>query len=106
MQQPSDMYYDEVGSPLPPPASDRIGRFRDQIGILDEAEAAGVIGEQPRTLQSRRLQGGDVPPYRRIGRRVIYLKADVESWLRGQPHQGACLADVVQRARSRRRMSV
>ncbi len=103
MQQPPDMYYDDVGNPLPPPETPRIERFRDQLGLMDEAELAGVLGERPRTLQVRRVQGGNVPPYRRVGRRVLYLRDEVDIWLRGQASGVSPLSGVVHRVSVRRR---
>lgn len=85
MQRTPDIYHSEDGDALPPPKSERIARFRDEIGILDEAEAAGILGWQPRTLQAARLTNGDAPPWRKLGRRIVYLKAEVEAWLRDRP---------------------
>lgn len=48
---------------------------------LDTAEAATYIGCSPRTLEKRRQTGGG-PVYLKLGRSVVYLRSDLDKWLR------------------------
>jgi predicted DNA-binding transcriptional regulator AlpA len=47
---------------------------------LNAAQAAGVLGLAPSTLAKLRLSG-DGPVYCKLGRRVVYRRADLEAWL-------------------------
>jgi len=42
-------------------------------------EAAAYLRLSPRTLEKYRVVGGG-PPFRKLGRRVFYAQADLESW--------------------------
>lgn len=47
---------------------------------LSNAQAAAVLGISPKTLPNWRLEGRS-PPFVRVGRRVVYRRADLEQWL-------------------------
>jgi hypothetical protein len=42
-------------------------------------EAADFLRLSPRTLEKYRVRGGG-PPFRKLGRRVIYALSDLEEW--------------------------
>jgi hypothetical protein len=42
-------------------------------------EAAEYLKLSPRTLEKLRVGGGG-PPFRKLGRRVVYALADLEEW--------------------------
>ena len=48
---------------------------------LDTAAAAAYIGCSPRTLEKRR-QTGDGPAFLKLGRSVVYLRSDLDNWLK------------------------
>jgi predicted DNA-binding transcriptional regulator AlpA len=53
---------------------------------LTERQAAQFLGIAFSTLRQARMQGPrpnrmPTPPYVRLGRRVLYLRADLERWL-------------------------
>lgn len=47
---------------------------------LDTKEAAAYLGLSPKTLVKMRVTGGG-PRYAKVGRRVIYDVADLDSWI-------------------------
>jgi predicted DNA-binding transcriptional regulator AlpA len=47
---------------------------------LRTPQAAEYVGLSPRTLEKARLTG-DGPPFRKIGRAVIYDTDDLDAWL-------------------------
>jgi predicted DNA-binding transcriptional regulator AlpA len=47
---------------------------------LNAAQVAGVLGLAPSTLAKLRLSD-DGPVYCKLGRRVVYRRADLEAWL-------------------------
>jgi len=51
--------------------------------LLNNEQAAEILGLRPGTLEIWRLQGKG-PIFRKIGRLVRYVEADVFSWLDGQ----------------------
>lgn len=56
--------------------------------VLNEAEAASFLRISRSTLRQGRCDGQlpnrmAVPPFYRLGRRVVYLKADLLAWVRG-----------------------
>lgn len=54
--------------------------MKDNRILLDEREAADLIGLTPRFMQSRRSQG-DGPPYVKISSRCIrYRPEDLRQW--------------------------
>ena len=57
-------------------------------GVLDETEAADEIGVTPGTLANWRWRGHG-PPYLKIGRKVTYLRNDVDRWKLSQRHDPA-----------------
>lgn len=52
---------------------------------IDTAEAARLIGLSPGTLAKWRLSGYG-PIFAKLGRRVIYRKADIDEWLADKRH--------------------
>jgi hypothetical protein len=42
-------------------------------------EAADFLRLSPRTLEKYRVRGGG-PPFRKLGRRVVYAHSDLEEW--------------------------
>ncbi|WP_417495619.1 helix-turn-helix transcriptional regulator [Maricaulis sp.] len=53
---------------------------------LNTKALAELTGVAASTWSKRRLTG-DTPPYRKVGRRVLYLRSDVEAWLDGCARQ-------------------
>ena len=58
------------------------------VDVLNEVEAAAYLKISPHTLRQGRCSGHmpnrmTAPPFYRLGRRVVYLKADLLDWLRG-----------------------
>ena len=51
-----------------------------QDACLSNDEAARLIGVSPRTLPDWRSDGRS-PPWVKVGRRVVYRRADFERWL-------------------------
>ena len=49
---------------------------------IDTERLAALTGIAASTWSKRRLTG-DSPPFRKVGRRVLYHWADVEAWLDG-----------------------
>ncbi|MDE0407757.1 MAG: helix-turn-helix domain-containing protein [Alphaproteobacteria bacterium] len=47
---------------------------------LDTKQAAAYLGLSPKTLVKMRVTGGG-PRYAKVGRRVIYDVADLDSWV-------------------------
>lgn len=47
--------------------------------VVDVVGAARIVGLSPHTLDTLRCRGGG-PPYRRLGRRVVYLAAELREW--------------------------
>ena len=65
------------------PARNAIGegeRMSKDTILLTTAQAAKVVGLQPSTLETYRTRGGG-PRFRKIGRWVRYVPADLEAWL-------------------------
>lgn len=59
-----------------------IGNIAHQTGashFCSNTEAADFLRLSPRTLEKLRVIGGG-PPYRKLGRRVVYALADLEEW--------------------------
>ena len=48
--------------------------------FISERELASVTTLSPRTLQLMRRNGGG-PPFAKLGGRIVYRWADVESWI-------------------------
>lgn len=48
---------------------------------FDTAKAAAYLGCSPRTLEKRR-QTGDGPVFLKLGRSVVYMRSDLDKWLR------------------------
>lgn len=55
------------------------------VTLLDNAEAAALLGIKPKSLEAWR-QRGQGPRYRKIGRLVRYTEADVLAWLDSASH--------------------
>jgi excisionase family DNA binding protein len=48
--------------------------------VLPTETAATYLGLSPKTLETLRTRGGG-PPFLKLGRRVVYRKADLDTWL-------------------------
>jgi excisionase family DNA binding protein len=48
--------------------------------ILDQKQAAHLLGLSPRTMEAWRLTAGG-PRYIKVGGRVRYRRSDLEAWL-------------------------
>ena len=57
--------------------------YMSPIKLLNNAQTAELIGVSPNTLEIWRIQGKG-PAYRKVGRLVRYVEAEVLSWLDGQ----------------------
>lgn len=53
------------------------------IKLLNNTQTAELIGVRPNTLEIWRIQGKG-PVYRKVGRLVRYVEAEVLAWLDGQ----------------------
>lgn len=51
---------------------------------LTEAQVSALTGLTVQSLRTRRRRGGG-PPFRKLGQRVLYLREDVEAWMRSLP---------------------
>jgi hypothetical protein len=51
---------------------------------MDTRTAARFVGLSARTLEKRRLSCTADPPYRKIGKRVLYDRDELLSWLEGK----------------------
>ncbi len=51
-----------------------------QISYLTQYEAADALGVKASTLKRWKREGYG-PPWTRIGRRVVYIPADVQEWI-------------------------
>lgn len=54
--------------------------------LLNEAQAAKVLGVVPKCLQAWRVRGGG-PTYLKIGRLVKYSQTDLDVWLETRRRQ-------------------
>ena len=59
---------------------------------LREAEAANYIGMSQSFLRQARMDGKRLnrtpgPPFTKIGRKVLYLKDDLDAWLEAHRHE-------------------
>ena len=73
----------EASSSAAPETAASLARTADQDDsrLLDENEAAGMLGFTPRFLQARRIRG-DRPPFIRISSRAVrYRPSDLRAWL-------------------------
>ena len=60
---------------------------------LNEAQAATYTGMSRSFLRKARMNGNrhrqtPAPPYCRIGRKILYLRADLDAWLRNHRVDG------------------
>ncbi len=75
---------------------------------LSETEAARYVGMSQSYLRKARMEGNrdrhtPAPPFLRIGRKILYLRGDLDQWLRhhrvtGQPPTGQDSNDVLRAA--------
>ena len=52
----------------------------DERTVLPTEHAATYLGLSPKTLETLRTRGGG-PPFLKLGRRVVYRKTDLDTWL-------------------------
>ena len=52
----------------------------DDVAKFDTLRAAAYTGISPRTLEKLRQKGGG-PVFLKLGRSVVYVKADLDDWL-------------------------
>jgi predicted DNA-binding transcriptional regulator AlpA len=52
----------------------------DERTVLPTEHAAAYLGLSPKTLETLRTRCGG-PPFLKLGRRVVYRKADLDTWL-------------------------
>ena len=64
----------------------------NHIFTLTAYEAAKVLGLAPSTLAKLRLNGNG-PTYCKLGRRVVYRRADLEQWLESRTTRDTSDAD-------------
>lgn len=50
---------------------------------LSRPQAAQYLGLSPKTLEVRALRGGG-PSFSKLGRRVVYSRADLDAWVAAQ----------------------
>ena len=68
---------------------------------LDTKGAAAYLALEPATLEDWRMKQDQGPPFRRLGRRVVYMVADLEAWALAHPALGSTTqADAVKRKAS------
>jgi excisionase family DNA binding protein len=48
--------------------------------VLPTERAAAYLGLSPKTLETLRTRGGG-PPFLKLGRRVVYRKTDLDTWV-------------------------
>jgi len=48
--------------------------------LLNEAQAAAILGVVPKCLQAWRVRGGG-PVFLKVGRLIRYTQVDLENWL-------------------------
>jgi len=48
--------------------------------LLNQREVAALLGLSPRTLERYRCTGFG-PRYHKLGRRVLYRSADIDTWI-------------------------
>jgi predicted DNA-binding transcriptional regulator AlpA len=63
-----------VSTPQPP------SNFKEIDPLLNEHEAAALLGVSVRTLQNWRLRGGG-PPYQKLGSAVRYSLVKLRQWI-------------------------
>ncbi len=56
---------------------------KSQNHFLTTEEAANYLRLSPRTLEKMRVTG-EGPPFRKLGRRVLYVKSDLDAWAEAQ----------------------
>jgi excisionase family DNA binding protein len=66
-----------------------------QTPLKNAQEAAGYLGLSKSTLAKLRLTG-DGPHYVRLGRRVLYDVADLDSWIAARKRSSTSDAEVQQ----------
>jgi len=62
---------------------------KDQSSITDMVirieELAAILGLSKKTIYNRLSANDDMPPVRKFGKKLIWLRKDVESWLEDLP---------------------
>jgi hypothetical protein len=57
--------------------------------LLNQREAAMLLGLSPRTLERHRCTGFG-PPFVKAGRRVLYRPADLDAWTTARVRASTC----------------
>jgi excisionase family DNA binding protein len=72
----------DLGETLVTPRAERSESFRDPAKepLLIVKDAAKYLGLAPQTLAKMRLSG-DSPPFYKLGRRVLYKRTELDSWV-------------------------
>ena len=55
--------------------------LRRRLGLMTETELSELLGVQPRTVQSWRLDGKG-PSWVRVGHTILFHEDDVQEWLK------------------------
>lgn len=70
-----------ASTPTPPQTNkDEPKAEGDEHTVLPTEHAARYLGLSPKTLETLRTRGGG-PPFLKLGRRVVYRKTDLDTWL-------------------------
>jgi predicted DNA-binding transcriptional regulator AlpA len=64
----------------------------NSLNVLTTEQASTVVGLAPSTLAKLRLNGNG-PTYCKLGRRVVYRRADLETWLQARATRDTTDAD-------------
>jgi predicted DNA-binding transcriptional regulator AlpA len=57
--------------------------------VVDEKQAAKIIGLSPYFLRNARCQGTDSPKFLKLGKAVRYRVSDLEAWLKSKERETA-----------------
>jgi hypothetical protein len=68
-------------TPPAPSAAAQLAALAGDPGALSTPLAAEYLGLSPATLETLRSRGGG-PPFVKLGRRVVYRREDLETWVR------------------------
>lgn len=72
----------------------------DPESLLSEAQTCELTGLAERTLQRKRLDGTG-PRFVKLGRRILYRRADVLAWIAANTHASTSAVTVAAQAAGR-----